>query len=161
MSDLDKVVALSITVACTMGLEPLMFPTGLIEVMVTPLEPPRLAPPLAPDLVLGLDLFEVLCLLDLPTRTSFLAGRVRCLRIPLPRTVFQPLRSPGRADCFHPAHQRFKRLRAGERPRFRKSFAPGTEEPHFRGVSRMRLRTRLYVLLFRTWSLDPARTTSP
>jgi hypothetical protein len=77
MSDLDNVVALSVTVACTVGLEPLMFPTGLTEVMVTPLEPPRLAPPLAPDLVLGLDLPEVFRLLDLPTRTPFFAGGVR------------------------------------------------------------------------------------
>jgi hypothetical protein len=67
MSDLLKVLSLSTTVACTMGLEPLMFPTGLTEVMVTPLEPPRLGPPLAPDLVLGLALPEVLRLLDLPT----------------------------------------------------------------------------------------------
>lgn len=76
MSDLDNEVALSVTVACTVGLEPLMFPTGLTEVMVTPLEPPRLAPPLAPDLVLGLDLPEVLRLLDLPTRTPFFTGRL-------------------------------------------------------------------------------------
>lgn len=90
MSDLDKVVELSITVACTMGLEPLMFPTGPTEVMVTPLDPPRLAPPLAPDLVLGLALFEVLCLLDLPTRTPFRTGRVgRSLVSRSPRTVFQ------------------------------------------------------------------------
>ena len=67
MSPLVKVVPLSVTVACTVGLEPLMFPTGPTEVMVTPLEPPRLAPPLAPDLVLGLALPEVLRLLDLPT----------------------------------------------------------------------------------------------
>jgi hypothetical protein len=45
MSDLDKVVALSVTVACTVGLELLIFPTGLTEVMVTPPEPPRPAPP--------------------------------------------------------------------------------------------------------------------
>lgn len=76
MSDLDKVVSLSITVAWTIGLEALIFPTGLIEVMVTPLEPPRLAPPLAPDFVLRLDLFAFLCLLDLPTRTPSLTGRV-------------------------------------------------------------------------------------
>jgi hypothetical protein len=93
MSDLLKVLSLSITVACTMGLEPLMFPTGLTEVMVTPLEPPRLGPPLAPDLVLGLDLCEVLRLFDLPTRTpSFFTGRVRCPRISLPRTVSQILK---------------------------------------------------------------------
>lgn len=91
MSDLDKVVSLSVTVACTIGLEPLMFPTGLIEVMVTPLEPPRLAPPLAPDLVLGLDLFAFLRPLDLPTRTPFLTGRVRCSHISMPRTVSQTL----------------------------------------------------------------------
>ena len=77
MSDLDKVVALSVTVACTVGLEPLMFPTGLTEVMVTPLEPPRVGPLLAPDLVLGLDLPEVLRLLDLPMRTPFFTGRFR------------------------------------------------------------------------------------
>ena len=69
MSDGDRVLALSVTVACTVGLEPLIFPTGLIEVMVTPLEPPRLAPPLAPDLVLGLALFEFLCFLGLPMRS--------------------------------------------------------------------------------------------
>ena len=71
MSFLDKVVALSVTVACTVGLEPLMFPTGLTEVMVTPLRPPRVGPPLAPDLVLGLDLPAVLLFLGLPTRTPF------------------------------------------------------------------------------------------
>lgn len=86
MSDLDKVVALSVTVACTVGLEPLMFPTGLTEVMVTPLEPPRLALPLAPDLVLGLALCEFLHLLDLPIGTLLLAGRVRHPRTSLPRT---------------------------------------------------------------------------
>lgn len=36
MSSLDKVVALSVTVACTVGLEPPMFPMGPTEVMVTP-----------------------------------------------------------------------------------------------------------------------------
>jgi len=78
MSFLDKVVALSVTVACTVGLEPLMFPTGLTEVMVTPLRPPRVGPLLAPDLVLGLDLPEVLRLLDLPMRTPFFTtGRFR------------------------------------------------------------------------------------
>ena len=70
MSSLDSATTLSVTVACTVGLEPLMFPTGPTEVMVTPLEPPRLAPrlapPLAPDLVLGLALCEVFRLLDLP-----------------------------------------------------------------------------------------------
>jgi len=71
MSDFDKVLAVSATMACTVGLEPLMFPTGLTEVMVTPLLPPRPALVLAPDLVLGLDLLEVLRLLDLPTRTPF------------------------------------------------------------------------------------------
>ena len=91
MSDLDKVVALSVTVACTVGLELLMFPTGLIEVMVTPLEPPRAGPLLAPDLVLGLALPEVLLLLDLPMRTPFFTGRSRCPRISTPRTVSQPL----------------------------------------------------------------------
>ncbi len=90
MSDLDKVVALSVTVACTVGLEPLMFPTGLTEVMVTPLEPRRVGPLLAPDLVLGLDLPEVLRLLDLPTHTPFFTGRVRCSRILLPQTVSGP-----------------------------------------------------------------------
>jgi hypothetical protein len=78
MSSLLKVLLLSITVACTMGLEPLMFPTGLTEVMVTPLEPPRLGPPLGPDLLLGLDLCEVLRLLDLPTCTHSFTNRVRC-----------------------------------------------------------------------------------
>lgn len=48
-----------------------MFPTGLTEVMVTPLEPPRVGPLLAPDLVLGLALPEVLRLLDLPTCAPF------------------------------------------------------------------------------------------
>jgi hypothetical protein len=67
MSFLVKVVALSVTVACTVGLEPLMFPTGLTEVMVTPLRPPRVGPLLAPDLVLGLDLPAVLLFLGLPT----------------------------------------------------------------------------------------------
>ena len=69
MSFLVKVVALSVTVACTVGLEPLMFPTGLTEVMVTPLRPPRVGPLLAPDLVLGLDLPAVLLFLGLPTLT--------------------------------------------------------------------------------------------
>ena len=91
ISSLLKVLWPSITVACTVGLEPLMFPTGLTEVMVTPLEPPRLGPPLGPDLVLGLDLCEVFRLLDLPTRTPFFTGRVRCPRISLPRTVSQTL----------------------------------------------------------------------
>ena len=71
MSFLDKVAALSVTVACTVGLELLMFPTGLTEVMVTPLRPPRVGPPLAPDLVLGLDLPAVLLFLGLPTPTPF------------------------------------------------------------------------------------------
>jgi hypothetical protein len=43
MSSLDNVVAPSVTVACTVGPEPLMFPTGPTEVMVNPLEPPRTA----------------------------------------------------------------------------------------------------------------------
>jgi hypothetical protein len=87
MSDLDNVVALSVTVACTVGLELLMFPTGLTEVMVTPLEPPRVGPLLAPDLVLGLALPEVLLLLGLPMRTPFFNGRFRCSRISTPRAV--------------------------------------------------------------------------
>jgi hypothetical protein len=58
-----------------------MFPTGLTEVMVTPLEPPRVGPLLAPDLVLGLALPEVLRLLDLPTCAPFPTGGVRCPRI--------------------------------------------------------------------------------
>lgn len=90
MSDLVKVVALSVTVACTVGLEPLMFPTGLIEVMVTPLRPPRAGPPLAPDLVLGLDLPAVLLLLGLPMRAPFYTGRLRYSRISMPRTVSLP-----------------------------------------------------------------------
>jgi hypothetical protein len=77
MSFLVKVVALSVTVACTVGLEPLMFPTGLTEVIVTPRRPPRVGPPLGPDLVLGLDLPAVLRLLDLPIRTPFFTGRFR------------------------------------------------------------------------------------
>ncbi len=101
MSDLDKVVALSVTVACTVGLEPLMFPTGPAEVMVTPLEPPRLAPPLAPDLVLGLALPEVLCLLDLPTRTPFFAGRV-ANRVPVPQIT----RNPGLLPSGSPVSRR-------------------------------------------------------
>jgi hypothetical protein len=91
MSSLLKVLELSVTVASTMGLEPLMFPTGLTEVMVTPLEPPRFGPPLAPDLVLGLDLCEVLRLLDLPTRTPFSTGRVRAHVSRLPRIVSRSL----------------------------------------------------------------------
>jgi hypothetical protein len=91
MSSLLKVLELSVTVASTMGLEPLMFPTGLTEVMVTPLEPPRLGPPLAPDLVLGLDLCEVLRLLDLPTRTPFSTGRVRVHVSRLPHIVSRSL----------------------------------------------------------------------
>jgi hypothetical protein len=71
MSFLDRVVALSVTVACTVGLEPLMFPTGLTEVIVTPRRPPRVGPPLPPDLVLGLDLPAVLLFLALPTLTPF------------------------------------------------------------------------------------------
>ena len=78
MSSLVRVLLLSVTVACTMGLEPLMFPTGLTEVMVTPLEPPRLGPPLGPNLLLGLDLCEVLRRLDLPTCTHSFTNRVRC-----------------------------------------------------------------------------------
>jgi hypothetical protein len=81
MSFLVKVVALSVTVACTVGLEPLMFPTGLTEVIVTPRRPPRVGPPLGPDLVLGLDLPEVFLLLGLPIRTPFFTGRFRCSRI--------------------------------------------------------------------------------
>src|SRR5918993_1090874 len=54
-----------------------MFPTGLTEVMVTPLEPPRLGLDLAPDLVLGLDLCDVLRLLDLPTLAPFSTCHVR------------------------------------------------------------------------------------
>jgi hypothetical protein len=69
-----------------------MFPTGLTEVILTPLEPPRLAPPLEPDLILRLDLPEILRLLDLPTPTPFLTSRVRCSRISLSRTVFQTLK---------------------------------------------------------------------
>src|SRR5918995_6685093 len=57
-----------------------MFPTGLTEVMVTPLEPPRLGLDLAPDLVLGLDLCDVLRLLDLPTLAPFSTSCVRCPR---------------------------------------------------------------------------------
>jgi hypothetical protein len=88
MSSLVKVLSLSTTVACTMGLEPLMFPTGLTEVMVTPpLEPPRLGLDLAPDLVLGLDLCEVLRLLDLPTRAPFFTSRVRCTHISPARSL--------------------------------------------------------------------------
>jgi hypothetical protein len=71
MSSLVKVLSLSVTMACTVGLEPLMFPPGLTDVMVTPppLEPPRPGLDLAPDLVLGLALCEVFRLLDLPTRS--------------------------------------------------------------------------------------------
>jgi hypothetical protein len=87
MSSLVRVLSLSITVACTIGLEPLMFPTGLTEVMVTPLEPPRLGLDLAPDLVLGLDLCEVLRLLDLPTRPPFFASHVRCPRLSQARSL--------------------------------------------------------------------------
>lgn len=64
-----------------------MLPTGLTEVMVTPLEPPRVGPLLAPDLVLGLALPEVLRRLDLPTCAPFSTGRVRCSRISSPRTA--------------------------------------------------------------------------
>lgn len=71
MSDLDKVVALSLTVACTVGLEPLMFPTGLAEVMVTRLEPPPPVLPRGLGLVLRLDLCAFRRLLDLPTSTPF------------------------------------------------------------------------------------------
>jgi hypothetical protein len=39
---------MSMTVACTIGLEPPMFPTGPTEVMVTPLEPPRPGPAVSP-----------------------------------------------------------------------------------------------------------------
>ena len=106
MSFLVKVVALSVTVACTVGLEPLMFPTGLTEVIVTPRRPPRVRPPLAPDLVLGLDLPAVLLLLGLPIRTPFFTGRFRCSRISMPRTVSQPLDPPGLAACFLSASRR-------------------------------------------------------
>jgi hypothetical protein len=92
MSFFDKVVALSVTVACTVGLEPLMFPTGLTEVMVTPLRPPRVGPLLAPDLVLGLDLPAVLLFLGLPTLTpsfcrlfSVLSYLSAADRVPAPR----------------------------------------------------------------------------
>ena len=95
MSFLDKVVALSVTVACTVGLEPLMFPTGLTEVMVTPRRPPRLGPLLAPDLVLGLALPEFLLFLGLPMRAPSSAGRLRCSRFSMPRTVSQPLKYQG------------------------------------------------------------------
>jgi hypothetical protein len=80
MSSLDSATTPSVTVACTVGLEPLMFPTGPTEVMVTPLEPPRLAPRLAPDLVLGLALCEVLRLLDLPIGIALPTGRGGCSR---------------------------------------------------------------------------------
>lgn len=115
MSDLDKVAALSVTVAVTVGLEPLMFPMGLIEVMVTPLVPPRLAPPLAPDLVLGLALPEVLCLLDLPTHAPFVTGRV-ANRVPVPRIARNP---------YLPNEP----LRVEEHVQFHKSLVPGAE-PH-------------------------------
>jgi hypothetical protein len=125
MSDLDRVVALSVTVACTVGLEPLMFPTGLTEVMVTPLEPPRLAPLLAPDLVLGLALPEVLRLLDLPMRTPFLTGHVLCSRTSLPQTISEPRKWAGTAACFYSAprrregHRSTEPLKVGQQyPRF-------------------------------------------
>jgi hypothetical protein len=60
--------------------------------MVTPLEPPRLAPPLAPDLVLGLDLPAVLRLLDLPTRNSLLYRSCSMLSyLIVPQTLSRPL----------------------------------------------------------------------
>jgi hypothetical protein len=71
--------------------------------MVTPLEPPRLGLDLAPDLVLGLDLCEVLRLLDLPTRTPFFTGRVRCPRITPARSLFWFLKQAETPARFHPA----------------------------------------------------------
>src|SRR3712207_3582268 len=81
MSPLIGVLWPSVTMACTNGLWPLMFPTGLTEVMLTPppLEPPRPGLDLAPDLVLGLDLCDVFRLLDLPTLAPFSTSHVRCL----------------------------------------------------------------------------------
>ena len=71
MSDLDKVVALSVTVACTDG-------PGATDVSDGTHRGYRDAPrtaaaraPLAPDLVLGLALFEFLRFLGLPTRAPF------------------------------------------------------------------------------------------
>jgi len=46
---------------------------------VTPLRPPRVEPPLAPDLVLGLDLPAVLLFLGLPTFTPFFFRSFRML----------------------------------------------------------------------------------
>src|SRR5215217_5517765 len=85
MSSLLKVLWLSVTTACTVGLKPLMFPTGPTEVMVTPpLAPPRPDLGLAPDLVLGFDLCDVFRLLDLPTLAPISKTRVR-----RPRTSYR------------------------------------------------------------------------
>src|SRR5215212_3950203 len=80
--DLDRVDSLSFTIARTVGLELLMVPVGLTEVIVTldleapgptPLKPPALlAPLLPPALLFWVDLSESR-LLRLPMRTSLLA----------------------------------------------------------------------------------------
>ena len=91
MSSLLRVLWLSVTTACTVGLKPLMFPTGLTEVMVTPpLAPPRPDLGLAPDLVLGFDLCDVFRLLDLPTLAPISTTRVRCSRASYRREPHPP-----------------------------------------------------------------------
>src|SRR3712207_9353155 len=106
MSPLIGVLWPSVTMACTNGLWPLMFPTGLTEVMLTPppLEPPRPGLDLAPDLVLGLDLCDVFRLLDLPTLAPFPTSHVRCPRISKPRSLF--LERPKTPACYHPVSRR-------------------------------------------------------
>lgn len=174
MSDLDKVLALSATVACTVGLEPLMFPTGLTDDMVTPLAPPRLALVLAPDLVLGLDLPEVLCLLGLPTCTPFFSARSRCFRWSLLRpepshiqetrpTLAQPYDIALRSSLGGPgdlmAHRATEDWRIS--PVSEGSFAEsGAASP--RVTSNAAPCPLLQgVLTLRAWDLDHVRTTNP
>src|SRR5215213_4950012 len=117
--------------------------------MVTPLEPPRLGPDLAPDLVLGLDLCEVFRLLDLPTLTPFSTTFVRC-----PRT------SPARYLSWFSKHY-------GAVAGRKTSSVPEVLAPQIRSrmwvVPGMRLRVGLVVrsvLAFRI-CLGHARTESP
>ncbi len=93
MSDLVRVASLSFTTACTVGLELLMVPVGLTEVIVSlPLEPPGPAPLKPPALLAPLLLPPALLfpidlsasrLLRLLTRTPLLAGQIRRFIMPL------------------------------------------------------------------------------
>jgi hypothetical protein len=111
MSDLESVASLSFTIARTVGLELLMVPVGLTEVIVslvlaapgpTFLNPPALlAPLLPPALLFGVDP-SLSRLLRLPMRTYLLAtsnsllfGRFAADSAPDPYTVRNPSPSSG------------------------------------------------------------------